>query len=198
MRVSDARHFHEFSIFFDISALFSIFRQYSRYFFDFLHNQLSAVSFILVAFDIGYIINISANSQQLKEQDEQQKEEVVQNKDEVRVYQPLIPFPQRLKQTKLDDQFENFLNVFRKLEINIPFAKSLAEMPHYAKSMKDKISKKRKLDEKGVVSLSINCSEIIQKHCNRKCKILEASLYPAQMEIMNLGRHFVILVQVSI
>ena len=45
------------------------------------------------------------------------------NKKEVRVYYPPIPFPQRLKQTKLDDQFAKFLNICRKLEINIPLLK---------------------------------------------------------------------------
>ena len=61
----------------------------------------------------------------------------------------------------MDDQFAKFLNMFKKLEINIPFPKAIAQMPHYAKFMKDVISKKRKLDEDGVVSLLENCSEII-------------------------------------
>ena len=82
----------------------------------------------------------------------------------VRAYQPPIPFPQRLKQSKLDSQYAKFLNVFKKLEINVPFVEALAKMSHYAKFMKDIISKKRKLDEGGVVSLSANCSAIIQKN----------------------------------
>ena len=62
-----------------------------------------------------------------------QTEETIQKKKkEVRFYHPPIPFPQRLKQTKLDDQFSKFLNMFWKLEMNIPFSEALAEMPHYA------------------------------------------------------------------
>ncbi|WRX25992.1 Retrotransposon gag domain - like 10 [Theobroma cacao] len=38
---------------------------------------------------------------------------------------PPPPFPQRLKKQKLDKQFEKFLNVFKKLHINIPFDKAL-------------------------------------------------------------------------
>ena len=79
-------------------------------------------------------------------------------------YQPPIPFPQRLKQSKLDCQYAKFLTMFKKLEINFPFAKALVQMPHYAKFMKDIISKKRKLDERGVVSLSANYSAIIQNN----------------------------------
>ena len=93
-----------------------------------------------------------------------QTDETNQNKEGVRVYHPPIPFPQRLKKTKLDEQFAKILNIFRKLEINIPFAEALAQMPHYAKFMKEIIRKKRKLDENGIVSLFVNCSAIIQKN----------------------------------
>ena len=53
------------------------------------------------------------------------KNEAVQ-KEEVRVYQPPALFPQRLQQSKLDSQYVRFLNIFKKLEINIPFAEALA------------------------------------------------------------------------
>ena len=43
--------------------------------------------------------------------------------------------------------------MFKKIEVNIPFAKALDQMPHYAKFMKDILSKKRKLDEEVIVSL---------------------------------------------
>ena len=62
----------------------------------------------------------------------------------------------------MDDQFSKFLNMFKKIEVNIPFAEELAQIPHYAKFMKDILSKKRKPDEEGVVSLSATCSAVIQ------------------------------------
>ena len=37
--------------------------------------------------------------------------------------------------------------MFTKLEINISFAEALAQMPYYAKFMKEIINKKKKLDE---------------------------------------------------
>ena len=77
------------------------------------------------------------------------KEETVQEK-KVKSYQPPIPFSQRFKQSKLDGQYAKFLNVFKKLQINIPFAEALAHMKHYAKFMKDVIRRKMKLDEGGV------------------------------------------------
>ena len=58
--------------------------------------------------------------------------------------------------------------MFKKLEINIPFVEALAKMPHYAKFMKDNISKKRKYDEDGVVNLSATYNAITQKNMPQK------------------------------
>ena len=74
---------------------------------------------------------------------------------------PHVPFPQRFQKSKIDDQFSKFLNMLKKIEVNIPFAEALTQMPHYAKFMKDILSKKRKLDEEGVVSLSTTYNVVI-------------------------------------
>ena len=97
----------------------------------------------------------------------------------MRAYVPRIPFPQRLQKSKLDYQFAKFLNMFKKLEMNIPFAEALAQMPHYARFMKDILSKKRKFDEDRMVSLLATCSAIILKNFPLKCKIQVASPFHA-------------------
>ena len=53
--------------------------------------------------------------------------------------------------------------MFKKIEINIPFSEALIQMPHYAKFMKDILSRKRKIIEEGVVSLKATCSAVIQR-----------------------------------
>ena len=53
---------------------------------------------------------------------------------------PSIPFMQRLKQGKLDKQFAKFLDIFKKLHINIPFAEALETMPSYAKFLQEILS----------------------------------------------------------
>ena len=47
----------------------------------------------------------------------------------VKAYVPPIPFPQRLRKNNIDKQFLKFLDVFKKLHINIPFANALEQMP---------------------------------------------------------------------
>ena len=54
--------------------------------------------------------------------------------------------------------------MFKWIEVNITFVEALAQMPHYAKFMKDILSKKRKFDEEGEVSLLATCSAVIQKN----------------------------------
>ena len=64
---------------------------------------------------------------------EQKSDEVVPRRmtfpDNPLVYTPPLPFPQRFQKTKLDEQFAQFLNMFKKLEINIPFTDALAQIP---------------------------------------------------------------------
>ena len=60
--------------------------------------------------------------------------------------------------------------MFKKLEINIPFANALAQMPNYVKFMKEMMSNKKKLEAYGTVNLSENCSVIIQRKLLEKLK----------------------------
>jgi len=48
----------------------------------------------------------------------------------------------RLHKEMRDQQFPKFLEIFRKLEINIPLAKALDQMSLYAKFLKELITKK--------------------------------------------------------
>ncbi|XP_075475633.1 uncharacterized protein LOC142507907 [Primulina tabacum] len=48
-----------------------------------------------------------------------------------------LRYPQRFKKKGLDDQFAKFLEIFKKIHINIPFADALEQMPNYAKFIKD-------------------------------------------------------------
>ena len=74
-----------------------------------------------------------------------------------------IPYPQRLKKNKLDKQFAKFMEVFKKLHINIPFADALEQMPSYVKFMKDILSKKRRASDFETVNLTEECSAILKR-----------------------------------
>ncbi|XP_047961851.1 uncharacterized protein LOC125206652 [Salvia hispanica] len=81
-----------------------------------------------------------------------------------------VPFPFAVKKKKLDEQFSKFLDIFRKVHINIPLMEALQEMPTYAKFLKDVLSKKKKWNDYETVNISENCSAIIQKKLPAKLK----------------------------
>ena len=68
----------------------------------------------------------------------------------------------------MEEQFSKFLDMFKKIEINIPFAEALTQMPNYAKFLKDIMNKKRIFSEEGVVSLIATCSVVIKKNLHLK------------------------------
>jgi len=69
-------------------------------------------------------------------------------------YIPPLPFLQRMAKAKLNIQFGKFLDVLRKLYIDMPFIEALTQMPSYAKFMKEILSNKRKLEEHETVALT--------------------------------------------
>ena len=76
---------------------------------------------------------------------------------------PLIPYPQRLKTDKLEKQFAKFLDIFKKLHINIPFMDALENTPSYVKFMKKILENKKKFGEYETIALTEECSAILQK-----------------------------------
>ena len=88
--------------------------------------------------------------------EEQPKEEEIQSNEQIRAeklkstpnfetskFNIPIPFPQRFQKKKIDSQFAKFLEIFKKIHINILFADALEQMPNYAKFMKDVMSRKK-------------------------------------------------------
>ena len=84
---------------------------------------------------------------------------------QTRTYEPAIPilYPRRLKKSKLEKQFAKFIDIFKKLHINIPFMEALENMSSYVKFMKKILASKKKLEEYGTITLTKECSAILQK-----------------------------------
>ena len=96
-----------------------------------------------------------------------------------RTDEPTIPilYLQRLKKSKLEKQFAKFLDIFKKLHINIPFLEALENLPSYVKFMKMILASKKKLEEYGTITLTEECSAILQKSFPQNFKIRVALLY---------------------
>ncbi|KAL0444154.1 UNVERIFIED_CONTAM: hypothetical protein Slati_2138100 [Sesamum latifolium] len=60
------------------------------------------------------------------------------------VIPPYIPYPKRILKANLDKQFGKFLEIFKKIHINILLIDALSQMPRSAKLLKEVLSTKRK------------------------------------------------------
>ena len=91
-------------------------------------------------------------------------------KEKVQACTLAVPFPQRLQKAKKEEQFSKFLENFKKIEINIPFVEAINQMPNYAKFLTERLSKKKKVVEEGIVNLTATCSAVIQRSFPAKMK----------------------------
>ena len=91
-------------------------------------------------------------------------------KEGVPAYTPAVPFSQKLQKSRKEEQFSKFLDIFKKIEINIPFAEVISQMPLYAKFLNEVLSKERKIAEEGIVNLTATYSAIIQQKLPAKMK----------------------------
>ena len=69
-------------------------------------------------------------------------------------YDPPFPYPQRLQKYKMEAQYKRFLEIFKKLEINIPLIEALEQMPKYVKFLKEALSRRRKYEDHETVALT--------------------------------------------
>ncbi|XP_026452315.1 uncharacterized protein LOC113352748 [Papaver somniferum] len=85
---------------------------------------------------------------------------------------PVAPFPQRLVQQKKGTQYCEMLEMFKLVNINIPFLEAIKQTPTYAKLLKDLCTQKRKLHVHKRAFLSEHVSSVIQNKTPPKLKDL--------------------------
>ncbi|XP_022883790.1 uncharacterized protein LOC111400620 [Olea europaea var. sylvestris] len=68
--------------------------------------------------------------------------------------QEVIDEATRLKKNKQDTNYEKFLNVLKKLQINVPFIDVILQISSYTKFLKEMLTKKRKLPKFETVTLT--------------------------------------------
>ncbi|XP_016182555.1 uncharacterized protein LOC107624613, partial [Arachis ipaensis] len=131
----------------------------------------------------------------LKEKDSQphnsrgEKEEQTQGQQQAeKSFTPPLPYPQRFNKEAKDQYFHKFLETFKKLEINIPLAEALEQMPLYAKFLKDLINKKRSWHEKETIMLTEECRALIQKGLTPKLEDPRSFLLPCTIGSMIINK----------
>ena len=114
----------------------------------------------------GSLENAESLKKERKKEQQQQEE---RSKKKAQNSMPGVSFPQRLQNSKIEEQFARFLKTFQKLEISMPFTEVVTQMPPYAKFLKEILSKKRRFAE-GVVNLTATYSAVRKKNLPEKMK----------------------------
>jgi len=105
-----------------------------------------------------------------------------------KLYMPPLPFPQRFAKAKLDSQFGKFLDMLKKLHINVPFLDALSKMSLYAKLLKEILPKKRKINEHETIALGEECSAVVLNQLVAKFKDPDSFSIPCMIGSVNIDR----------
>ena len=82
----------------------------------------------------------------------------------------LVHFQADFGKSKKDESDQAILEIFKKVQVNLPLIKCLKQVPKYAKFLKELCTKRRRTDENEVVKMSETVSAIIQRNLPPKLK----------------------------
>ncbi|XP_027120690.2 uncharacterized protein [Coffea arabica] len=104
------------------------------------------------------------------------EEEGGDNKNSKVIPDPLMPvrsnpppFPSRLEKPRKQDKEKEVLEIFRKVEINIPLLDAIKQVPKYAKFLRDLCVNRRRLRGDERVIVGENVSAVLQRKLPPKC-----------------------------
>ncbi|GAU47732.1 hypothetical protein TSUD_386910 [Trifolium subterraneum] len=99
-----------------------------------------------------------------------------------------LPYPHAPTKKDKERQYARFLDIFKRLQINIPFSEALEQMPTYAKFMKEILTKKRRITNEETIHLDASCSAIIQRTLPTKEKDPGRVTLPVTIGNVNVGK----------
>jgi hypothetical protein len=137
-----------------------------------------------------------------KKEEEEQKEEEGDNQEEgdaepstvtpvvkepPRALVPKAPYPERLQAPRNGGKLEDILEVFKQVQINIPFLDAIQQIPSYAKFLKDLVTVKRKTNVPKKAFMTEQVSAILQcklplKYKDPGCPTITCMIGVSQIE----------------
>jgi len=99
-----------------------------------------------------------------------------------------ISYPHAPSRKDKDRQFSRFMDILKRLQINIPFTEALEQMPTYVRFMKELLTKKRKIPDQETVELEAGCSAIIQKSLPQKSRDPRSFTLPVTIRNLTIKR----------
>ena len=111
-----------------------------------------------------------------------------------RAFVSKAPYPERLHAPKKGGKLEDILEVFKQVQINIPFLDTIQQIPSYAKFLKDLVTVKRKTNVPKKAFMTEQVSAILQcklpfKYKDPGCPTITCMIGVSQIEkaLLDLG-----------
>ncbi|KAG2381148.1 uncharacterized protein HKW66_Vig0254650 [Vigna angularis] len=136
----------------------------------------------------GKEIRITEKESTRREEKNQIEEENQKEREKEKEIVKHLPYPKVYTRKEKEKQFERFLDIFKKLEIKIPFSEALQQIPAYSRFMKDLLTKKKKYIEAETIEVQGNCSAIIQKLLPPKFKDPGSFTIPCTIGNLAIGK----------
>jgi hypothetical protein len=143
------------------------------------HEQVQAVTTLRS----GRTIDNQVRQKDTKEDESRSNPKIpIENpKDKLKItpeipYEPRAPFPERFNEppsaVKQRERYQEMMDVFKKVQINIPFLDAIRQIPPYAKFLKDLCTQKRKMRKRSPekILLTEQVSYLIQHTVAPKIK----------------------------
>ncbi|XP_028216584.1 uncharacterized protein LOC114398604 [Glycine soja] len=99
-----------------------------------------------------------------------------------------VPYPMVPSKKEKDHHLVRFLDIFKKLEITMPFGEALQQMSLYSKFLKDMLTRKHKYIHQENIIVEGNCSTVIQKILPPKHKDLRSVTIPCSIGEVTVGK----------
>jgi hypothetical protein len=75
---------------------------------------------------------------------------------------PKLPFPEQFVKSTEDKQIAKFLDMMTDMQITTPILDGVLQVPMYTQFFKDQLAKKRNINEPELVTLTKECSALVQ------------------------------------
>ena len=122
------------------------------------------------------------------EKNKKLKKESVSEKKKVERPQLVdLPYPPKPSKKDKERQFQRFLDIFQRLQINIPFMEAMEQMPTYSRFMKELLTKKKRFKEE-TIQLEAGCSAILQKTLPLKSQDPGSFTIPVDIGSISVGK----------
>ncbi|XP_042051393.1 uncharacterized protein LOC121796653 [Salvia splendens] len=89
--------------------------------------------------------------------------------------------PKRKKMVPKEKSFEWMMNVIRKVNVDVSLVDLFTNFPKFSKFFKDMMANKKKLQDEGIVALSMNCSQLISGMMPMKKRELGSCVIPCEI-----------------